>query len=166
MWETSETKLGTLKYIIGHFKSTIQNTVCLISYSPTHFWAENSLLRYVSEDKTEEFHTGRRSSRRSRRKSEKGGSPAHYALVPTLQMDMLPPDSLATPTSETSSVYLVRQLHNYSRLSDAAWSDLHTLFIMFQTFDRSSVLSRSKKNKLRGETSILVKFFSPSNYIY
>ncbi|KAL0162652.1 hypothetical protein M9458_042048, partial [Cirrhinus mrigala] len=61
------------------------------------------------EDKagTEEYHTGRRSSRRSsRRKNEKGGSPAHYALVPTLQMDMLQQDSLATPTSETSSVYL------------------------------------------------------------
>uniref|UniRef100_A0A672ST31 Connector enhancer of kinase suppressor of Ras 2 n=1 Tax=Sinocyclocheilus grahami TaxID=75366 RepID=A0A672ST31_SINGR len=88
---------------------------------------ENSLLRYVSEDKagTEEYHTGRRSSRRSRRKSEKGGSPAHYALVPTLQMDMLQQDSLATPTSETSSVYL--------------------------TFDRSSMLSRSKKVKLRGK---------------
>ncbi|XP_016428609.1 connector enhancer of kinase suppressor of ras 2-like isoform X1 [Sinocyclocheilus rhinocerous] len=86
---------------------------------------ENSLLRYVSEDKagTEEYHTGRRSSRRSRRKSEKGGSPAHYARVPTLQMDMLQQDSLATPTSETSSVYL--------------------------TFDRSSMLSRSKKVKLR-----------------
>ncbi|KAK2872741.1 hypothetical protein Q8A67_022638 [Cirrhinus molitorella] len=87
---------------------------------------ENSLLRYVSEDKagTEEYHTGRRSSRRSsRRKNEKGGSPAHYALVPTLQMDLLPQDSLATPTSETSSVYL--------------------------TFDRSSMLSRSKKVKLR-----------------
>ncbi|TRY87412.1 hypothetical protein DNTS_013894 [Danionella cerebrum] len=86
---------------------------------------ENSLLRYVGEEKVppEEYHTGRRSSRRSRRKSEKGGSPAHYAMVPTLQMDMLPSDSLATPTSETSSVYL--------------------------TFDRSSVLSRSKKNKLR-----------------
>ncbi|XP_059398330.1 connector enhancer of kinase suppressor of ras 2-like isoform X2 [Carassius carassius] len=81
---------------------------------------ENSLLRYVSEDKagTEEYHTGRRSSRRSRRKSEKGASPAHYSLVPTLQQD-----SLATPTSETSSVYL--------------------------TFDRSSILSRSKKVKLR-----------------
>uniref|UniRef100_A0A671QQL3 Connector enhancer of kinase suppressor of ras 2-like n=1 Tax=Sinocyclocheilus anshuiensis TaxID=1608454 RepID=A0A671QQL3_9TELE len=90
---------------------------------------ENSLLRYVSEDKagTEEYHTGRRSSRRSRRKSEKGGSPAHYALVPTLQMDMLQQDSLATPTSETSSVYL--------------------------TFDRSSMLSRSKKVKLRGKMS-------------
>ncbi|KTF86086.1 hypothetical protein cypCar_00025961 [Cyprinus carpio] len=86
---------------------------------------ESSLLRYVSEDKagTEEYHTGRRSSRRSRRKSEKGVSPAHYALVPTLQMDMLQQDSLATPTSETSSVYL--------------------------TFDRSSMLSRSKKVKLR-----------------
>ncbi|KAK7143571.1 hypothetical protein R3I93_014664 [Phoxinus phoxinus] len=86
---------------------------------------ENSLLRYVSEDKagTEEYHTGRRSSRRSRRKSEKGGSPAHYTLVPTLQMEMLQQDSLATPTSETSSVYL--------------------------TFDRSSMLSRSKKVKLR-----------------
>ncbi|CAM4668717.1 unnamed protein product [Leuciscus chuanchicus] len=86
---------------------------------------EKSLLRYVSEDKTgtEEYHTGRRSSRRSRRKSEKGGSPAHYTLVPTLQMDMLQQDSLATPTSETSSVYL--------------------------TFDRSSMLSRSKKVKLR-----------------
>ncbi|XP_067279457.1 connector enhancer of kinase suppressor of ras 2 isoform X1 [Pseudorasbora parva] len=86
---------------------------------------ENSLLRYVSEDKagSEEYHTGRRSSRRSRRKSEKGGSPAHYTLVPTLQMDMLQQDSLATPTSETSSVYL--------------------------TFDRSSMLSRSKKVKLR-----------------
>uniref|UniRef100_A0A8C1L9R8 Connector enhancer of kinase suppressor of Ras 2b n=1 Tax=Cyprinus carpio TaxID=7962 RepID=A0A8C1L9R8_CYPCA len=90
---------------------------------------ESSLLRYVSEDKagTEEYHTGRRSSRRSRRKSEKGGSPAHYALVPTLQMDMLQQDSLATPTSETSSVYL--------------------------TFDRSSMLSRSKKAKLRGKMS-------------
>uniref|UniRef100_A0A8C2HUG7 Connector enhancer of kinase suppressor of Ras 2b n=1 Tax=Cyprinus carpio TaxID=7962 RepID=A0A8C2HUG7_CYPCA len=92
--------------------------------TPTY---ENSLLRYVSEDKsgTEEYHTGRRSSRRSRRKSEKGGSPAHYALVPTLQMEMLQHDSLATPPSETSSVYL--------------------------TFDRSSMLSRSKKVKLRGK---------------
>lgn len=84
---------------------------------------ENSLLRYEDKAGTEEYHTGRRSSRRSRRKSEKGGSPVHYTLVPTLQMDMLQQDSLATPTSETSSVYL--------------------------TFDRSSMLSRSKKVKLR-----------------
>ncbi|XP_056586788.1 connector enhancer of kinase suppressor of ras 2 isoform X2 [Triplophysa dalaica] len=87
---------------------------------------ENSLMRYVSEDKagSEEYHTGcRSSSRRSRRKNDKGSSPSHYALVPALQMDMLQQDSLATPTSETSSVYL--------------------------TFDRSSILSRSKKVKLR-----------------
>ncbi|XP_051956238.1 connector enhancer of kinase suppressor of ras 2-like [Xyrauchen texanus] len=86
---------------------------------------ENSLLRYVSEEKAgpEEYHIGSRSSRRSRRKSEKGSSPAHYALVPALQMDMLQQESLATPTSETSTVYL--------------------------TFDRSSMHSRSKKVKLR-----------------
>lgn len=67
-------------------------------------------MRYVSEDKagSEEYHTGRRSSsRRSRRKNEKGSSPTHYALVPAIQMDMMQQDSLATPTSETSSVYLV-----------------------------------------------------------
>ncbi|XP_055036216.2 connector enhancer of kinase suppressor of ras 2 isoform X2 [Misgurnus anguillicaudatus] len=86
---------------------------------------ENSLMRYMSEEKagSEEYHTGHRSSRRSKRKSEKGCSPAHYALLPALQMDMLQQDSLATPTSETSSVYL--------------------------TFDRTSMLSRSKKAKLR-----------------
>ncbi len=86
--------------------------------NPTCLLTENSLLRYVSEDKggTEEYHTGRRSSRRSRRKSEKGGSPAHYALVPTLQMDMLQQDSLTTPTSETSSVYLVSILKTVYKL--------------------------------------------------
>ncbi|XP_051532830.1 connector enhancer of kinase suppressor of ras 2-like isoform X2 [Myxocyprinus asiaticus] len=86
---------------------------------------ENSLLRYVSEEKAgpEEYHIERRRSKHSRRKSEKGSSPTHYTLVPALQMDMLQQDSLGTSTSETSSVYL--------------------------TFDRSSMLSRSKKVKLR-----------------
>uniref|UniRef100_W5KF81 Connector enhancer of kinase suppressor of Ras 2 n=1 Tax=Astyanax mexicanus TaxID=7994 RepID=W5KF81_ASTMX len=87
---------------------------------------ENSLFRYVGEDKTgpEEYVIGRSSSRRSRRKNEKASSPAHYALVPALQMEMLRQESVTTPTSDTSSIY--------------------------QTFDQSSALSRSKK-KLRGE---------------
>ncbi|XP_051960142.1 connector enhancer of kinase suppressor of ras 2 isoform X2 [Xyrauchen texanus] len=86
---------------------------------------ENALLRYVSEEKVgpEEYHIQCRSSKHSRRKSEKGSSPAHYTLVPALQMDMLLQDSLGTSASETSSVYL--------------------------TFDRSSMLSQSKKVKLR-----------------
>lgn len=70
---------------------------------------ENSMLRYVGEDKpgAEEYAIGRSSSRRSRRKNDKGGSPAHYALVPALQMEMLRQESVSTPTSDTSSIYHV-----------------------------------------------------------
>ncbi|XP_026860948.2 connector enhancer of kinase suppressor of ras 2 isoform X2 [Electrophorus electricus] len=91
---------------------------------------ENSLLRYAGEDKAgpEEYMIGRSSStRRSRRKTEKGNSPVHYTLVPALQMEMLRQDSVTTPTSDTASVY--------------------------HTFDRSSVLSRSKKKLRAGSLS-------------
>ncbi|CAB1316356.1 unnamed protein product [Coregonus sp. 'balchen'] len=58
---------------------------------------ENSLLRYVSqsEDKAmpEEYLTGR-----SRKKSDKG-SPAHYALLPALQMEV------STSGSDSASLY-------------------------------------------------------------
>ena len=74
--------------------------------------SENSLLRYVSEDKAtpEEYLIGRSSSRRSRKKSEKGGSPSHYALVPALQMEMMRQDTLATPTSDTISIHHVSDI--------------------------------------------------------
>ncbi|XP_076836390.1 connector enhancer of kinase suppressor of ras 2 isoform X2 [Brachyhypopomus gauderio] len=90
---------------------------------------ENSLLRYAGEDKAgpEEYVIGRSSSRRSRMKNEKGNSPVHYTLVPALQMEMLRQDSVSTPTSDTASVY--------------------------HTFDRSSVLSRSKKKLRAGSLS-------------
>ncbi|KAG5843704.1 hypothetical protein ANANG_G00153760 [Anguilla anguilla] len=83
---------------------------------------ENSLLRYVSVDKapTEEHFTGR-SSKRSRRKGDRGASPSHYSQLPSLQMEMLRQESMSTPSSESSSLY--------------------------HTFHRSSLLSRSKKNK-------------------
>ncbi|XP_036380847.1 connector enhancer of kinase suppressor of ras 2-like [Megalops cyprinoides] len=83
---------------------------------------DNSLLRYASEDKgpPEEHPTGR-SSRRSKRKGDRGGSPGHYALLPSLQMEMLRQESSSTPSSDSSSLY--------------------------HTFQRSSLLSRSKKNK-------------------
>ncbi|XP_036444705.1 connector enhancer of kinase suppressor of ras 2 [Colossoma macropomum] len=94
---------------------------------------ENSLLRYVGEDKAgpDEFLIGRSSSRRSRRKNEKGSSPSHYALVPALQMEMLRQDSVTTPTSDTSSIY--------------------------HTFDQSSALSRSKKKLRAGSLSSISK---------
>ncbi|XP_060747364.1 connector enhancer of kinase suppressor of ras 2 isoform X2 [Tachysurus vachellii] len=95
---------------------------------------ENSMLRYVGEDKPgpEEYAIGRSSSsRRSRRKNEKGSSPAHYALVPALQMEILRQESVTTPTSDTSSVY--------------------------HTFDQSSVLSKSKKKLRAGSLSSISK---------
>uniref|UniRef100_A0AAR2LAP8 Connector enhancer of kinase suppressor of Ras 2 n=1 Tax=Pygocentrus nattereri TaxID=42514 RepID=A0AAR2LAP8_PYGNA len=94
---------------------------------------ENSLLRYVGDDKAgpDEFLIGRSSSRRSRRKNEKGSSPSHYALVPALQMEMLRQDSVTTPTSDTSSIY--------------------------HTFDQSSALSRSKKKLRAGSLSSISK---------
>uniref|UniRef100_A0A8C9SFA3 Connector enhancer of kinase suppressor of Ras 2 n=1 Tax=Scleropages formosus TaxID=113540 RepID=A0A8C9SFA3_SCLFO len=87
--------------------------------TPTY---ENSLLRYVSEDQgpPEEYLTGR-SSRRSRRKGEKSGSPSRYTLVPSLQMETMRQESVSTPSSDSTSLY--------------------------HTFQHSSLLSRSKKKK-------------------
>ncbi|XP_051257750.1 connector enhancer of kinase suppressor of ras 2-like isoform X9 [Dicentrarchus labrax] len=82
---------------------------------------ENSLLRFASEDKTlgENFLLGRSLSQ-NRRKTERGGSPTHYTLVPALQMEV----SLSTSSSDSASLYHV--------------------------FERSSLLSRSKKKSKAG----------------
>uniref|UniRef100_A0AAY4A9Z9 Connector enhancer of kinase suppressor of Ras 2b n=1 Tax=Denticeps clupeoides TaxID=299321 RepID=A0AAY4A9Z9_9TELE len=94
---------------------------------------ENSLLRYVGDDKAapDEYMISRSSSRRSRKKIEKGSSPAHYALVPAVQMEMMRQDSLATPSSDSSSVY--------------------------HMFEASSLLSRSKKKLRVGSLSSISK---------
>ncbi|XP_026184184.1 connector enhancer of kinase suppressor of ras 2-like [Mastacembelus armatus] len=77
---------------------------------------ESSLLRFASEDKTsgDDFLLGRSLSQ-NRRKTERGGSPTHYTLVPALQMEA----PLSTSSSDSASLYHV--------------------------FERSSLLSRSKK---------------------
>ncbi|XP_047462322.1 connector enhancer of kinase suppressor of ras 2-like isoform X6 [Mugil cephalus] len=87
--------------------------------TPTY---ENSLLRFASEDKTpgEDFLLGRSLSQ-NRRKTERGGSPTHYTLVPALQMEV----SLSTSSSDSASLY-------------------------HQVFERSSLLSRSKKKSKAG----------------
>ncbi|CAL8364852.1 unnamed protein product [Lota lota] len=78
---------------------------------------ENSLLRYASENRStgQEDYMSARSLGHSRRKSDKAASPAHYTLVPALQMDV----SLSTSSSDSASLYKV--------------------------FERSSIRSRSKK---------------------
>ncbi|XP_029029304.1 connector enhancer of kinase suppressor of ras 2-like isoform X2 [Betta splendens] len=77
---------------------------------------ENSLLHFASEDKAPgENFLLGRSLSQNRRKAERGGSPTHYTLVPALQMEV----SLSTSSSDSASLYHV--------------------------FERSSLLSRSKK---------------------
>uniref|UniRef100_A0A7N6C3W1 Connector enhancer of kinase suppressor of Ras 2b n=1 Tax=Anabas testudineus TaxID=64144 RepID=A0A7N6C3W1_ANATE len=86
---------------------------------------ENSLLRFASEDKTPgENFLLGRSLSQNRRKAERGGSPTHYTLVPALQMEV----SLSTSTSDSASLYHV--------------------------FERSSLLSRSKKKTASPMSSI------------
>ncbi|XP_030624516.1 connector enhancer of kinase suppressor of ras 2 [Chanos chanos] len=97
---------------------------------------ENSLLRYVSEEKApEEYLTGRSAKRdtgkRGKKKSEKGGSPAHYALLPGLQMEVLRQESMSTPSSDSTSLY--------------------------HTFQGSSLLSKSKKKSKTGPLSSISK---------
>ncbi|XP_062309292.1 connector enhancer of kinase suppressor of ras 2-like isoform X2 [Osmerus eperlanus] len=94
--------------------------------TPTY---ENSLLRFVSEDKASvpEYLTGR-SLGQSRKRSDKAGSPAHYALVPALQMQV----SMSTSSSDSASLY--------------------------HMFERSSLRSMSrKKNKIGGSLSSISK---------
>nr|XP_040036329.1 connector enhancer of kinase suppressor of ras 2-like isoform X1 [Gasterosteus aculeatus aculeatus] len=82
---------------------------------------ENSLLRFASEDKSPgEDFLLGRSLSQNRRKSERRASPTHYTLVPALQMEV----SLSTSSSDSASLYHV--------------------------FERSSLMSRSKKKSKAG----------------
>uniref|UniRef100_A0AAQ5Y6Y8 Connector enhancer of kinase suppressor of Ras 2b n=1 Tax=Amphiprion ocellaris TaxID=80972 RepID=A0AAQ5Y6Y8_AMPOC len=82
---------------------------------------KNSLLRFASEDKSSgENFLLGRSLSQNRRKTERGASPTHYTLVPALQMEV----SLSTSSSDSASLYHV--------------------------FERSSLLSRSKKKSKAG----------------
>ncbi|KAK3541471.1 hypothetical protein QTP86_026268, partial [Hemibagrus guttatus] len=72
--------------------------------------ADNSMLRYVNEEKVpEEYLTGRSAKRdtgkRAKKKSEKSGSPSHYGLLPALQMEVLRQESMSTPSSDSTSLY-------------------------------------------------------------
>ncbi|XP_063750328.1 connector enhancer of kinase suppressor of ras 2-like isoform X2 [Eleginops maclovinus] len=82
---------------------------------------ENSLLRFAIEDKAPgEGFLLGRSLSQNRRKTERGSSPTQYTLVPALQMEV----SLSTSSSDSASLYHV--------------------------FERSSLMSRSKKKSKAG----------------
>uniref|UniRef100_A0A8C2IFS7 Connector enhancer of kinase suppressor of Ras 2a n=1 Tax=Cyprinus carpio TaxID=7962 RepID=A0A8C2IFS7_CYPCA len=99
--------------------------------TPTY---ENSMLRYVSDEKAVEL-AGRSMKRdtgkRGKKKSEKSGSPTHYALLPTLQMEVLRQESMNTPNPDSTSVY--------------------------HTFQGSSLLSKTKKKSKAAPLSSISK---------
>ncbi|XP_051543079.1 connector enhancer of kinase suppressor of ras 2-like isoform X8 [Myxocyprinus asiaticus] len=95
---------------------------------------ENSLLRYVSEEKAADMAARsmkRDTGKRGKKKSEKSGSPTHYALLPTLQMEVLRQESMNTPNLESTSLY--------------------------HTFQGSSLLSKTKKKNKAAPLSSISK---------
>ncbi|XP_044298266.1 connector enhancer of kinase suppressor of ras 2 [Varanus komodoensis] len=76
---------------------------------------ENSLLRYMSNEKiAQEDYMFQRNSKKdtgkkSKKKGDKGNSPSHYSLLPSLQMDSLRQDSMSTPGPETSLYHTFQQ---------------------------------------------------------
>uniref|UniRef100_A0A671QJA1 Connector enhancer of kinase suppressor of ras 2-like n=1 Tax=Sinocyclocheilus anshuiensis TaxID=1608454 RepID=A0A671QJA1_9TELE len=72
--------------------------------TPTY---ENSLLQYVSDEKAAVL-AGRSMKRDTgKRGKKKSGSPTHYALLPTLQMEVLRQEFMNTPNPDSTSLYHV-----------------------------------------------------------
>uniref|UniRef100_A0A672Q335 Connector enhancer of kinase suppressor of Ras 2 n=1 Tax=Sinocyclocheilus grahami TaxID=75366 RepID=A0A672Q335_SINGR len=89
---------------------------------------ENSLLRYVSDEKAAVL-AGRSMKRDTgKRGKKKSGSPTHYTLLPTLQMEVLRQELMNTPNPDSTSLY--------------------------HTFQGSSLLSKTKKKSKAPLSSI------------
>lgn len=82
--------------------------ICIFISVYFSFYVENSLLRYMSNEKIaqEEYMFQRNSKKdtgkKSKKKGDKSNSPTHYSLLPSLQMDALRQDILGTPVPETT----------------------------------------------------------------
>lgn len=87
-----------------------------ITFLPT----ENSLLRYMSNEKIgQEDYMFQRNSKKdtgkkSKKKGDKGNSPSHYSLLPSLQMDSLRQDVMGTPGPETTLYHVSKNNINKS----------------------------------------------------
>uniref|UniRef100_A0A672Q331 Connector enhancer of kinase suppressor of Ras 2 n=1 Tax=Sinocyclocheilus grahami TaxID=75366 RepID=A0A672Q331_SINGR len=92
---------------------------------------ENSLLRYVSDEKAAVL-AGRSMKRDTgKRGKKKSGSPTHYTLLPTLQMEVLRQELMNTPNPDSTSLY--------------------------HTFQGSSLLSKTKKKSKAAPLSSISK---------
>uniref|UniRef100_A0AAY4A8A1 Connector enhancer of kinase suppressor of ras 2 n=1 Tax=Denticeps clupeoides TaxID=299321 RepID=A0AAY4A8A1_9TELE len=96
--------------------------------TPTY---ENTMLSYMGEENLTGRSNKRDKGKRGRKRSEKGTSPAHYTLLPALQMEVMRQESMSTPSPESTSLY--------------------------HTFQASSLLSRSKKKSKGLPLSVVSK---------
>lgn len=86
----------------------------------TFLSTENSLLRYMSNEKIgQEDYMFQRNSKKdtgkkSKKKGDKGNSPSHYSLLPSLQMDSLRQDVMGTPGPETTLYHVSKNNINKS----------------------------------------------------
>ncbi|XP_028818853.1 connector enhancer of kinase suppressor of ras 2 isoform X1 [Denticeps clupeoides] len=92
---------------------------------------ENTMLSYMGEENLTGRSNKRDKGKRGRKRSEKGTSPAHYTLLPALQMEVMRQESMSTPSPESTSLY--------------------------HTFQASSLLSRSKKKSKGLPLSVVSK---------
>lgn len=94
------------------------SNICIFISVYFSFYVENSLLRYMSNEKIaqEEYMFQRNSKKdtgkKSKKKGDKSNSPAHYSLLPSLQMDALRQDIMGTPVPETT-LYHVSKLKKF-----------------------------------------------------
>ncbi|XP_067401122.1 connector enhancer of kinase suppressor of ras 2 isoform X2 [Emydura macquarii macquarii] len=76
---------------------------------------ENSLLRYMSNEKiAQDDYMFQRNSKKdtgkkSKKKGDKGNSPGHYSLLPSLQMDSLRQEVIGTPGPDTTFYHTFQQ---------------------------------------------------------
>lgn len=140
--------LVTVQHWFYHQKPSIINTFSFTSHVQRWIFlrsvpAENSLLRFASEDKTpgEDFLLGRSLSQ-NRRKTDRGGGSTHYTLIPAVQMEV------STSSSDSASLYHVSTTPPPQILTKSPFiptSHRHCFPASSQVFERSSMRSRSKK---------------------
>jgi len=106
----------------------------------TFLSTENSLLRYMSNEKIgQEDYMFQRNSKKdtgkkSKKKGDKGNSPSHYSLLPSLQMDSLRQDVIGTPGPETTLYHVSKNNINRTFCTMHVTRDCCVFVMVLKTF--------------------------------
>lgn len=109
-------------------------------FSITSLSTENSLLRYMSNEKIgQEDYMFQRNSKKdtgkkSKKKGDKSSSPSHYSLLPSLQMESLRQEVMGTPGPETALYHVSKNNINKSHCSVLVIRDSLGFIVLFKPF--------------------------------